>query len=59
MKILVVEDDKKIAKFLKRGLEEEGYEVDVAHDGEDVRIGGHEDRGSDLNNQLFLSEVEI
>ena len=35
MKILVVEDDKKIAKFVKRGLEEEGYEVDLAHDGED------------------------
>lgn len=34
MKILVVEDDKKIAKFIKRGLEEEKYEVDVAHDGE-------------------------
>lgn len=35
MKILLVEDDKKIAKFVQRGLEEEGYEVDVAHDGED------------------------
>ena len=34
MKILVVEDDKKIAKFIKRGLEEEKYEVDVVHDGE-------------------------
>jgi DNA-binding response OmpR family regulator len=35
MKILVVEDDTKIAKFIKRGLEEEHYEVDVVHDGED------------------------
>lgn len=35
MKILVVEDDKKIAKFVKHGLGEEGYDVDVAHDGED------------------------
>jgi len=34
MKILVVEDDKKIAKFIKRGLEEEKFEVDVVHDGE-------------------------
>ncbi|MRR59410.1 MAG: response regulator transcription factor [Deltaproteobacteria bacterium] len=34
MKILVVEDDKKIAKFIQRGLEEEKYEVDVVHDGE-------------------------
>lgn len=35
MKILVVEDEKKVAGFIKRGLEEEGYDVDVAHDGEE------------------------
>ena len=34
MKILVVEDEKKVAKFLKQGLEEERYVVDVAFDGE-------------------------
>jgi DNA-binding response OmpR family regulator len=33
MKILVVEDEKKIAGFIKRGLEEDGYEVTVACDG--------------------------
>lgn len=33
MKILVVEDDKKVASFLERGLREEGYAVDVCHDG--------------------------
>jgi two-component system copper resistance phosphate regulon response regulator CusR len=32
-RILVVEDEAKIANLLKRGLEEEGYEVDVAADG--------------------------
>ncbi len=35
MKILVVEDEKKVASFIKRGLEEEKYEVDIAYDGED------------------------
>lgn len=35
MKILVVEDEKKVAGFIKRGLEEEGYEVDLACDGEE------------------------
>jgi DNA-binding response OmpR family regulator len=35
MRILVVEDDKKVASFLERGLREEGYLVDVAHDGVD------------------------
>lgn len=35
MKILVVEDDKKIANFIKRGLEGEKYEVEVVHDYEE------------------------
>ncbi|MCG6957600.1 MAG: response regulator transcription factor [Gemmatimonadetes bacterium] len=35
MRILVVEDDKKVASFLGMGLREEGYAVDVAHTGDD------------------------
>ena len=35
MKILVVEDDKRLAVTVKRGLEQEGYAVDVALDGTD------------------------
>lgn len=35
MKILVVEDEKKVAGFIKRGLEEDQYEVTVTHDGAD------------------------
>ncbi|MBU0604928.1 MAG: response regulator transcription factor [Candidatus Omnitrophica bacterium] len=35
MRILVVEDEKKIAEFIRRGLKEEGYAVDMAHDGEE------------------------
>jgi heavy metal response regulator len=35
MRILVVEDEKKIADFIRRGLKEEGYAVDMAHDGEE------------------------
>ncbi|MFH1782553.1 MAG: response regulator transcription factor [Candidatus Omnitrophota bacterium] len=34
MRILLVEDEEKIASFLKRGLKEEHYAVDVASDGE-------------------------
>ncbi|MES2379487.1 MAG: response regulator transcription factor [Bacteroidota bacterium] len=33
MKILVVEDEPKVAAFLKQGLEEQSYEVTVAYDG--------------------------
>ncbi len=35
MRILVVEDEKKVSAFIQRGLEEEGFSVDVAYDGED------------------------
>ena len=35
VRILIVEDEKKIADFIKRGLREEGYSADVAHDGEE------------------------
>lgn len=35
MRILVVEDEKKVASFLEQGLREEGYAVDVAHDGDE------------------------
>lgn len=37
MRLLVVEDDKRVARALKRGLEGEGFAVDVAFTGEDGR----------------------
>ena len=33
MRILVVEDDRKVASFIHEGLAREGYAVDVLHDG--------------------------
>ena len=35
MRVLVVEDERKVAQFIKKGLEEEGYAVDLAFDGEE------------------------
>jgi heavy metal response regulator len=35
VRILIVEDEKKVAGFIKKGLEEETYAVDVAYDGEE------------------------
>ena len=35
MRILVVEDDARIAAFIKKGLEESGYDVVVADNGQD------------------------
>ena len=37
MRILVVEDEIRVASFLKRGLEAENYAVDIATDGEEAR----------------------
>src|SRR6187399_1658701 len=39
MRILVVEDDRKVAGFVQGGLEQEGYAVDVLHDG--MSVGPH------------------
>ena len=33
MRLLVIEDEKKLAEFIVRGLRAEGFAVDVAHDG--------------------------
>ena len=34
MRVLIIEDEKKIAEFIKRGLKEEGYAVDIANNAE-------------------------
>ncbi len=35
MRLLVVEDERDLAEIIAKGLTEEGYAVDIAHDGED------------------------
>ena len=46
MKILVIEDETKTAGYLRKGLAESGFTVDVAEDGEDglylARTGDHD-----------------
>ncbi|MDD8047734.1 MAG: response regulator transcription factor [Verrucomicrobiota bacterium] len=34
MRVLVVEDEKKIASFIRKGFEEQGFQVEVCHDGD-------------------------
>ena len=36
MRVLVVEDDRRLADVLRCGLSEEGYTVDLCHDGDDA-----------------------
>lgn len=41
MRVLVVEDDRKVAGFIEHGLQEEGYVVDVARDGDEATMLAH------------------
>ena len=41
MKMLVVEDDRKVAGFIEQGLKEEGYVVDIAADGDEATMLAH------------------
>lgn len=42
MRVLVIEDEQKMADLLKRGLEEEGMQAEVAYDGETGLKAGRE-----------------
>ncbi len=41
MKILVIEDDRKVAGFIEQGLRDEGYAVDIAPDGAEGTMLAH------------------
>jgi DNA-binding response OmpR family regulator len=41
MRVLVVEDDRKVAGFIQKGLGQEGYAVDVLHEGHDAADQAH------------------
>jgi DNA-binding response OmpR family regulator len=52
MRILLVEDEQKVARFIQQGLQTEGYEVDIASDG---RIG--EEKGKANPYDLIILDV--
>jgi heavy metal response regulator len=35
MRVLIIEDERKVADFIQKGMQQEGYAVDIARDGED------------------------
>jgi DNA-binding response OmpR family regulator len=46
MKLLIIEDEKKVAKFIEQGLREEHYVIECAYDGEqglEMALGGEYD----------------
>ena len=42
MRILIAEDDEALGKFVRQGLEDEQYTVDVLKDGEQARLAATE-----------------
>lgn len=54
MKILLVEDEPKVASFIKRGLEENHYEVDIAYDA--IMAGK---LGNQYDYRLFILDIII
>jgi len=58
MRILIVEDEKKVAGFIKKGLEEETYAVDVAHDGEEGLHMGTEGQYDLIILDIMLPKVD-
>ena len=48
MKILLIEDEVKLAEYLRKGLGEVGYVVDVAHNGVDGLHMGFAERSEKI-----------
>ena len=58
MRILFVEDERKIADFIKRGLKEEGYAVDIAGDGEEGYFLGSSNEYDAIILDLMLPKLD-
>jgi two-component system OmpR family response regulator len=58
VRLLVVEDELKMAGLLRRGLEEEGYAVDVARNGTDAIWAGTENPYDAIVLDLMLPDVD-
>ena len=54
MKILIIEDEKKVSAFIRKGLEEDGYETDAAYDGEEGAV-----KASAESNDLIVLDIQM
>jgi heavy metal response regulator len=54
MKILIVEDEKRITSFIRKGLQYEGYTVDVSYEGENGL-----EKAKDENTDLIILDVML
>jgi two-component system OmpR family response regulator len=58
MRVLVVEDEVKMAGLLRRGLEDEGYAVDVARDGEEGVWAGTQNEYDAIVLDVMLPDLD-
>jgi len=58
MKILIIEDELRLAKLLKQGLEEQGFAVDLAHDGAEGHFQAEQYPYDAVLLDLMLPEVD-
>ena len=58
MKILVVDDEKLIVKGIKFNLEQEGYQVEVAYDGEEAVRLAHDESIDLILLDLMLPKID-
>ena len=58
MKILVIEDEQRLARLLKQGLEEQGFVVDLAYDGSDGQFQAEQYLYDAILLDLMLPEVD-
>jgi len=58
MRILIVEDDRRIANVLKKGLSEEGYAIDLAYDGFEGQFLGESEDYDLIILDLMLPKVD-
>jgi two-component system copper resistance phosphate regulon response regulator CusR len=57
MKILLIEDERKTIQYIKKGLEENGYEVDTAEDGKTGRTLGFKNHYNLIITDIIMPEI--
>jgi DNA-binding response OmpR family regulator len=58
MKILIIEDEQRLARLLKQGLEEQGFVVDMAHDGSEGQFMAENYSYDAILLDLLIPEVD-
>ena len=58
MKILVIEDERRIAHAVKEGLEQDGYAVDLAYDGEEGYVSASGDEYDVIVSDVMMPSMD-